>query len=113
MRRHRLIAAMIVVAALGGTGGAFAPATAPTGPATTPAAPTATTSTACTPMKKALPWHHWRDAHPLRGVNACPNDNKRELMAYFRLYRHYREITPYRCQSGKEGTYAIPCYIIS
>lgn len=33
-------------------------------------------------------------------------------MSYFRLYRHYREITPYRCLRGKEGTFAIPCYII-
>lgn len=28
-------------------------------------------------------------------------------------YREYRQITPYRCQGGKYGTWSIPCYIIA
>lgn len=75
--------------------------------------PQATVSTQCQPMKKLLSWKNWRDAHPLRGTEPCPNSNKRKLMSYFRLYRHYREIAPYRCLHGREGYFAIPCYIIS
>lgn len=30
----------------------------------------------------------------------------------FKLYRVYRNVTPFRCHRGMRGTYAIPCYII-
>lgn len=35
-----------------------------------------------------------------------------EKAAALQSYREYRQLTPYRCQSGKYGTWAIPCSII-
>jgi hypothetical protein len=67
----------------------------------------------CTPMKALLSWKRWQEAQPLAGENPCSSPNAKKLMAHFRLYRHYRQITPYRCEPGKEGTFAIPCYIIA
>lgn len=68
----------------------------------------------CTPLKRLYSWRNWRDAHPLRGESPClPNPNRRRLRDFFRLYRHYRQIAPYRCHGGKEGYYAIPCYIVA
>ena len=29
------------------------------------------------------------------------------------MYRAYRKVTPYRCHSGPQGWYAIPCYIVA
>lgn len=67
----------------------------------------------CTPLKSLLNWHNWRERNPARGVNVCQAPNEKRLWTWWRLYRRYREVTPYRCQSGKYGTWAIPCAIIS
>jgi hypothetical protein len=64
-------------------------------------------------MKVIYSEKNWRKRHPGRGQNACPSKNGQEIKDHFRLYQHYRQITPYRCLRGHEGTFAIPCYIIS
>lgn len=67
----------------------------------------------CTPLRAIYSEHRWREAHPMRGENPCRSGNRKKLKAHFFLYRHYRQITPYRCLRGREGTFAIPCYIIA
>lgn len=70
----------------------------------------------CTPLKAVYSEKHWRERQPARGVDVCPVADKsgaRNTIAHWKLYRHYRQITPYRCLRGREGTFAIPCYIIS
>lgn len=74
--------------------------------------PTTTPAVSCTPMKSLLSTKHWRDAHPLRGENPCDSPNARALKEHFALYRRYRSVTPFRCQHGSYGTWAVPCYII-
>jgi hypothetical protein len=77
----------------------------------TPTQPTAS----CTSLKRVYSEKRWRERKPERGFDLCPVENKagaRSTVAHFYLYRHYREITPYRCLPGREGTFAIPCYII-
>lgn len=73
----------------------------------------------CTPWKAIYSEKRWRESHPLRGETPCLTGSRRERAGvkntkeHFFLYRHYRQITPYRCLRGSEGTFAIPCYIIS
>lgn len=75
--------------------------------------PTPTAAVSCTPLKSIYSNQNWRDAHPLRGENPCSSPNAAELRDHFRLYREYRKLTPYRCQRGAYGTWAIPCYVIA
>lgn len=80
-------------------------------------------------LKRA--WHRsgWRHRNPvkasqsraLKEVWRCIEGKPRKkLRAYsqrlkgrFGDYREYRHITPYRCQGGWYGTWAIPCYVIA
>lgn len=83
-----------------------------------PDTPQATASAPCTPLKSIYSEKRWREAHPMRGETPCLSGSRRDATAarrtkeHFFLYRHYRQITPYRCLRGREGTFAIPCYII-
>lgn len=73
-------------------------------------------SSSCTPIKQVYSEKRWQEPKPARGENVCPVARKagaHNTVEHFYLYRHYREITPYRCQSGSRGTWAIPCSIIS
>ena len=70
----------------------------------------------CQTTKQVYSEKHWREKNPKQGVQICPAKNKRgaqNTVEHFHLYQHYRAITPYRCEPGAEGTFAIPCYIIS
>lgn len=69
----------------------------------------------CSPLKTVYSEKRWREAHPARGHHVCPAERRagaRHTIEHFKLYRRYRQITPYRCQPGREGTWAIPCYVI-
>jgi hypothetical protein len=71
---------------------------------------------ACKPLKRVYLEKNWRDATPKDGQPICPVPDRagaRNTASHFYLYRHYRKITPYRCLHGREGTFAIPCYIIA
>jgi hypothetical protein len=81
--------------------------------ADSPPAANTTAPAPCIPLKAIYSEHHWREAHPMRGENPCREGNARKVKEHFFLYRRYRQITPYRCQRGSYGTWAIPCYIIA
>lgn len=70
----------------------------------------------CTPVKKVYAEKNWRDSTPQDGKQVCWRAasplGAGKTIQHFKDYRHYRLITPYRCLSGREGTFAIPCYII-
>lgn len=90
---------------------------------------TATLKDGTTAVKRAWSFRHWRDRNPvgkrqertLRKVRFCVSaKQEKELNRYaqkkksqFSLYREYRLLTPYRCQGGAYGTWAIPCYVIA
>lgn len=81
-----------------------------------PSTGSATASTPCTPIKQVYSEKRWRESKPRRGYNVCPVANRagaRNAVQHYYLYKHYRAITPYRCLRGREGTFAIPCYIIA
>lgn len=76
--------------------------------------PSATES--CTALKAVYAERRWRESKPARGESICPvrdHAGARRTVEHFYDYRAYRQITPYRCLRGREGTYAIPCSIIS
>lgn len=87
-------------------------------------------------VKEAWDREGWRQKNPvkpeqserLRRLRPClsdkgeyPNPSAREKLMIFSVkrktafwsYREYRQITPYRCQRGWYGTWAIPCYVIA
>jgi hypothetical protein len=70
----------------------------------------------CTSIKQIYSEKNWHEAKPARGQNVCAAANRggaRNTIRHFYEYREYRQITPYRCLRGSEGTFAIPCSIIS
>lgn len=70
----------------------------------------------CTPFKAVYSEKNWERAHPANGAQVCNGGTRRghqNTKRHFYEYRHYRQITPYRCLDGREGTFAIPCYIIA
>lgn len=79
---------------------------------TTPLQPTSSAVSTCTPLKAIYSEKNWRDRTPANGETPCPSKNARAIRDHFRLYRHYRQIAPYRCLGGSEGFFAIPCGII-
>jgi hypothetical protein len=98
MRRAAIAAVFVVGVLIALTTGA----TAQTEPA----------SAQCVPAKRVFAEAQWRDAKPRDGRDVCHSPGADNTKAHFYLYRHYRQITPYRCLRGREGTFAIPCYII-
>lgn len=71
------------------------------------------TQTSCIPPKQVYSVANWRDSKPQDGLQVCSTPGLRHTKEHFFLYRHYRQIAPYRCLGGDEGYFAIPCYIIA
>ena len=124
-------AVLLSALALSGVGVAAAQTDVPTDP--TPA--TCDERSAATHIKQAqrtikAGWarKHWRSGpkksqgravkEHLRCLERGKDDKKvktylAEKKSALSMYRNYRRVTPYRCQSGLYGTWAIPCYIIA